>query len=221
LIVRDPFGASVPGGSVQLTTIERPDVRRTLGDNSSTSRYGFTLAIPLREVGSGSGWLRSFEVYADDGGETLFALNSGIGRASRTWTQSPDAFELAVMFATPAYAESAQDGGHLDLVEAGAEEGTVRLHGWAPFDARSPRSLLCVRLPRSLAPASIVAREPQLRPDVPPVVDPNRPELQYGGFIVTLAISGSVEDIKKDGTLALWTIKNDEAPIAVHIGKLK
>lgn len=221
LILRDPFGAAVPSGSMQLTTVDRPDVRRVLGDSSAASRYGFTLTVPLRESGSGSAWLRSLEVYADDGGETLFSLNDGSGHAFRTWMRTADGFELAVVFATPAYAEGATDGGHIDLVEPGAAEGTVRIHGWTTFDARSPNSLLCIRLPRAVAPAAIMARESHLRPDVPPVIDPGRPELQYGGFIVTLAISGSAEDLKKKGALALWSIKDNEAPISVHVGKLK
>jgi len=218
LFVRDPFGAAVPSGRVQLTPVDRPDVRRALGATSPTSSYGFDLSIPLQEAGSGSAWLRSLEIYANDGGTTLYVLNAASSRPFRTWVKSPDAFELAVVFATPAYAEGAPDSGHVDLVEPDQDAGTVRIHGWAPFDARSPDSFLCLRLPRSMAPASIVARQSRLRPDVPPIVDPSRPELEFGGFVFTLTVSGPLDDLRETGAFALWSIENGEAPVSIHIG---
>lgn len=219
LIVRDPWGATIPTGGVNIIPVDRPDVRAALGVDADEGRYGFTLEIPVSDTGSGSAWMRSLEVYAHDASGGLAALTPVSGRSFRTWVKSPEAFTFSIVFATPSFAEGAIDGGHVDVVEPGEAEGTVRIHGWAPFDARSPDSYLCLRLPRSVAPASIVAREAELRPDVPPVVDPDRPELEYGGFSVVLVISGSIDELREKGAFAFWSMKQGEAPVSVHIGE--
>jgi hypothetical protein len=220
-ILRDPHDRLRLEGTPIFKPQERTDVAATRPDQPALRHAGFTASIRLTNLPDADNWTDTLEFYCIDGAGACFRLAPVGAQQRRSWDRAADRFELVLTYTDPQLTTPEQTVGSLDVCDPVANESTVHLTGWAPFDGREAKSVLILQLAPTLAPASIVAAGWLPRPDVQAVVDPDREELARCGFEVLLRIPGLLDAVRKRGALRLWAIHADGSAVRVGLPALR